>query len=282
MGCGGEEVSVTHDIVFPRAGAFLKHLGRERVLADSNHVLFFNAGHPYRVSHPVPGGDDCTAFTFAPDVLLDALARYRPAVRDRPGMPFGLTHAPNEPRTLLFQHRLRQLLRATAACDVAVEELALALLGAVVDGAHRARGERPATTPSATARAHRERAEAARGYLAARFHTPLSLAEVARAVHASPYHLAHLFRREVGLPIHRYLNRLRLGAALERLAGGAVSLTDLALDLGYSSHSHFSDAFRRQFGTPPSEFRRTLTVARLRQMSKDLKAGPGRGAVGSA
>jgi AraC-like DNA-binding protein len=271
-GCGGEEVSPGHDIVFPRAGAFLKHVGRQQVLADSNHVLFFTAGEPYRVSHPVPGGDDCTVFSFAPEVLLDALSRHRPAVRDRPDLPFGISHAPNPPRSLLFQHRLRQNLRTPAGCGIAAEELALALLDAVIDGAYVSRGRRPVAPRTATRRAHRERAEATKRFLASRFRTPLSLAEVARAVHTSPYHLARLFRREVGLPIHAYLNRLRLGAALDRLADGVASLTDLALDLGFSSHSHFSDAFRRQFRTSPSDFRRTLTAAALQEMSKDLKA----------
>jgi AraC-like DNA-binding protein len=108
--------------------------------------------------------------------------------------------------------------------------------------------------------------------VAGRFRSTLSLAEVARAVHYSPYHLARLFRREVGVPIHRYRSRLRLGAALERLAEGADDLTALALDLGYSSHSHFSNAFRRAFGIPPGDCRRTLAPARLRELSKNLKA----------
>ena len=72
------------------------------------------------------------------------------------------------------------------------------------------------------------------------------------------------------MPLHRYLTRLRLRAALERLAGGANDLTALALDLGFSSHSHFADAFRREFGRTPSavrgDGRRTL-----REMGKNLK-----------
>jgi len=107
--------------------------------------------------------------------------------------------------------------------------------------------------------------------LGGQFRSRLSLAVIGRAVHVSPYHLARLFRDEVGIPIHKYLNRLRLGAALEQIANGAMDLTTLALDLGYSSHSHFSDAFRRTFGAPPSSFRRSTTSAQLREMSKNLK-----------
>jgi AraC-like DNA-binding protein len=80
-----------------------------------------------------------------------------------------------------------------------------------------------------------------------------------------------LVRKEVGIPIHQYLNRLRLGASLDCLADGAESLTQLALDLGYSSHSHFTHAFQQEFRISPSQFRCSTNGARLRQMSKNLK-----------
>jgi AraC-like DNA-binding protein len=276
--CGPEEHSTETTICFPRAGVFVKHLRRERIVANCNHVLFFNAGEAYRVSHPVPGGDDCTTLTFAPDIFADAVRRFDPAAGDRPGSPPGVTHGPSEARLGLSLHRLRQRVRADGGDGLAAEELALALLEAALDRAYRVRGERPGREPRSGATVQRERVDAAQAFVAGRFQSSLSLARIARAVHYSPYHLARLFRRAVGVPIHRYRNALRLGAALERLAEGAEDLTALALDLGFSSHSHFSDAFRRAFGIPPGACRRALTPARLREMSKNLKAASGRNA----
>jgi AraC-like DNA-binding protein len=77
-----------------------------------------------------------------------------------------------------------------------------------------------------------------------------------RAVHVSPFHLARIFQQQTGVPVHRYLTQLRLRASLERLADGEEDLTTIALELGFSSHSHFTDAFRREFGQPPSEIRK--------------------------
>ena len=57
--CGGEETTAIYEIVFPRSGLFVKHVGGREVVADANHILFFRRGEPYRVSHPVAGGDDC-------------------------------------------------------------------------------------------------------------------------------------------------------------------------------------------------------------------------------
>jgi len=62
----------------------------------------------------------------------------------------------------------------------------------------------------------------------------------------------------VGVPIRRYVTRLRARVAAECLAQGARDLTALALDLGYADHSHFTNAFREEWGEPPSRFRAAL------------------------
>jgi AraC-like DNA-binding protein len=61
--------------------------------------------------------------------------------------------------------------------------------------------------------------------------------------------------------LHGDRNELRLRCALERLERDDCDLTRLALDLGYSSHSHFTSSFRVLFGVPPSAIRR---IARAR------------------
>jgi AraC family transcriptional regulator len=57
-----------------------------------------------------------------------------------------------------------------------------------------------------------------------------------------------------GLSLYRYQLRLRLARALD-LLGQYDDLTALSLDLGFSSHSHFSAAFREAYGRSPSQFR---------------------------
>jgi AraC-like DNA-binding protein len=76
-------------------------------------------------------------------------------------------------------------------------------------------------------------------------------------VNASPFNFARIFQQQTGLPLHRYLTHLRLRAALERLPE-TDDITTLALDLGFSSHSHFTDVFRREFGKTPSEYRKAM------------------------
>jgi AraC-like DNA-binding protein len=82
----------------------------------------------------------------------------------------------------------------------------------------------------------------------------LSLSDIAREGDVSVFRVCRVFRAATGSTLHAYRNQMRLQAALERLGGGE-SLTEVALDLGYSSHSHFTAAFRELFGVTPSSVR---------------------------
>jgi AraC family transcriptional regulator len=266
-----EEQASEHEVVFPRAGVFVRHIGREQHVADSNHVLFFNPNEPYRVSHPVSGGDDCTSFVFSTDILLEALAVYEPQIYDQPEKPFRFSHAVLAPKAIIRQQQLRQRLKDGLTSALEVEESALDLLGAVVASAYRRRAL-PLTRPHAgTLRLWQQWVESVKLLIATQPGANLSLDEIARSVHCSPFHLARLFRSFVGSSIHDYHLRLRLALSLGRLADGARNLTELALELGFTSHSHFTDTFRRYFDISPSMFRRCASGAQLSKLSKILK-----------
>jgi AraC-like DNA-binding protein len=83
-----------------------------------------------------------------------------------------------------------------------------------------------------------------------------TLAEIATEVRGSPVYLTQVFQQVEGVPLYRYHLRLRLARALDLLAQ-YDDLTALSLDLGFSSHSHFSATFREAYGCSPSEFRQS-------------------------
>jgi AraC-like DNA-binding protein len=131
----------------------------------------------------------------------------------------------------------------------ALAERALAL-GSGVDAHERADG-------SAAARAGR-RALVVRALLNERSARPLRLADAAAAAGCSASRIAKDFRRATGQSIHATLVRLRLRHALEALRQGDDDLTRLALAVGFASHSHFSAAFRAEFGVTPRAARSAL------------------------
>ena len=80
------------EIVFPRTGVFVWHARAGEVVADANHILFFNANEAYRVSHPRVGGDDCTSFVFSASVVADALDVHHQVIRADAERPYRRSH----------------------------------------------------------------------------------------------------------------------------------------------------------------------------------------------
>src|SRR6185436_2302583 len=256
---GAEEWSLSHQIVFPRRGVFERETRGRKLLADSNQVLFFNRGESYRVAHPGGCGDECTVWVFDDGLSREAIAEWDPACAESSSQLFRFPQVASDARVFWRQDWLR---RAAATGDprLAVEEAAVQLLRRLLESSYRQRAGslRPpgrSNARSATSRLHAEQVERTSLLLATRFAEDLSLDAIARAVHCSPFHLARLFRAQCGLSIHQYRHRLRLREALRRLSEGEANLSALALELGFSSHSHLSDAFRQAFGLSPAQSR---------------------------
>lgn len=257
-GPGDEEESDVNNIVLMRHGAFSRHFGRRTVTADVNQAVFFSRDSTYRVSHPADCGDRGTVFTVSPRVLNDIVRELDPSIDDHPDQPFLFVTGPCD-SSVFWRHR-ELVQRLESAESEPLEPLwadvtALQLVADVLESAFVQRGVARKPKKVGTDADHAERTEAAKAYLAARMSERVTLDDVANAVHASPFHLARIFQQQTGVPVHRYLTQLRLRASLERLADGAGDITKIALEFGFSSHSHFTDAFRREFGHPPSRHR---------------------------
>jgi AraC-like DNA-binding protein len=247
-GPAAEEVVEGDQFCFVRSGSFVRRSPRGKVAADANQVLFFHHGDPYRVHHPHPGGDECLVLS-VPEEDRRAWMQWWGGADARHVLDSALTAG----GTALSLHRLVADLRQGR--DAAeVHERCLDLLA----GIRPLPGSRAPRRPPL--RDAPEVAQTIKVMLMRRLAEPLRLAEIAAAFGMSPFTLCRLFHRQAGLPVHRYRVRLRLRHALDRLAGGERDLTSLALDLGFSDHSHFTNAFRAEFGVPPSAFRAAVAA----------------------
>lgn len=256
-----------HIFVFPRTSVRIRHPGRMPFVTGPNVVTFYNKGQVYFRDRVTAEGDHCDWFAVAPGILLDAVRRHDPAAADRPDSPFRFTHGPGDAGSYLLQRLVvRHLADGGPADPLFVEDSAVRLLSRVVAGAARVWD----LSRKATESTQGDLAEAAKAVLARDFREPVTLDEVARRAGSSVFHLCRTFRRHTGSTLHGYRNQMRLRTALERVASPAGDLTDLALDLGYSSHSHFTAAFRKAFGIAPSAFRRRATAQAVRELSSRL------------
>jgi AraC family transcriptional regulator len=241
-----EECASATELVFPYRGVYARHLGRDQAIAEANQVLFFNGGEGYRVSHPVPGGDACLSLAIS-EPLLRELAP-KALLREVAALAFHRQRLRIDPRAQVLVALLRHSLHQGIAEPLEAESLALTLV-------QRALG--PRTTHAAGASTGRQRlADRVKLVLASDPARRWTLADIAAEVGGSPVYLTQVFQQVEGLPLYRYQLRLRLARALNLLAQ-YDDLTALSLDLGFSSHSHFSAAFRETYGRSPSEFRQS-------------------------
>ena len=85
-----------------------------------------------------------------------------------------------------------------------------------------------------------------------------SMAELARHLELHPTSVCRAFKQSTGLPPHQYLLSRRIECAKEMMGDRTRSLTEIALDCGFSDSSQFSVVFKRIVGMTPREYRRSL------------------------
>lgn len=241
-----------HTFVFPRTVTRVRLAEGPSFVGDPTVVVFYNQHQNYTRTK-VSDVDACDWYVVADELLLDAISQFDPGVRDRADRPFRFASAPIDARTYLEQRRLFDRAASGRQGDsLETDEAVLRILGAAIGSAYAAhsrdtRGRRPAISA--------EQIDTVKRLIASSLAGESRLLDLARAAGCSPYHLCRAFRIATGMTMTAYRHSLRMRAALGRLRERRTDLTELALELGYSSHSHFTAMFRRTFGMPPSAWR---------------------------
>lgn len=109
-------------------------------------------------------------------------------------------------------------------------------------------------------RVARDRVEAVQAILKRRLVETPTLEAIAREVGCSPFYLSRTFSKETGQTIPQYVRQLRLERAAELLRTGRYNVTEVALEVGYNSLSHFSQAFHQAFGCCPGLYPMATTT----------------------
>ena len=218
-----------------------------RVLVDPSQVMLMNRGPEYALR---PTGRPTCVTTVALGPRAVAALSEDLRLQVEPEAPFGAPLLSGSPDLAYALHVLIAATGAAASADdfaaSLARECARRIFAFAVGRSRRGGGASPCLKISELARRARE--------LLVR-HAPegVSLAEIAAELGISRSYVCRTFSSEVGMTMRQYLQRLRISEALYRLADGERDLTALALDLGYSSHSHLTNVFRQIMGRPPSK-----------------------------
>jgi AraC-like DNA-binding protein len=243
------ECAAATNLVFPYRGVFVRHVGQEDAVAEANQLLFFNADQEYRISHPVEGGDACLSLAIK-EPLLEEMAP-KDQLQRKGALSFARTRRRIDPRAQVLVALIRHSLKRQAIEPLEAETLTLTLV-------RRALGERTSHTAGAS-RGRQKLVDRAKLVLSSDLSRRWTLAQIAAEVGVSPVYLTQVFQQVEAVPLSRYQLRLRLARALH-LLGKYDDLTSLGLELGFSSHSHFTAAFRQAFGRTPQDFQRAAKL----------------------
>ena len=237
--------SNAHSIVFPLTSTRILKEGSV-ILEAPTAVTLFNAGVEYSSEVISAEGSHCAWMSLDSELLLEIVTENGDGAlcRDR---PFPVDQVAIEAPVFMRQKNLFRFARRFGDADpLKVEEESIAIAEEVAARIRKPSGRRVRVSEGVI--------ERARSTLAAHFAEPLSLADVARQTGVSSAYLSRTFRSVTGQTMHAFREELRLRRALDLLPDFRGDFTRVALDLGYSSHSHFSSRFRRYFGLTPVEF----------------------------
>jgi AraC-like DNA-binding protein len=249
-------------LAFSRSAVGITHARRAPIVSDGTVAVLHNPGWPFRRFRVDARGDHCEWLSIDPEALLSV----NPRLGRDPRTPFASSSVPL-PRHAAALIRLvaRHLRESDSPDQLFVEEALLEVISLLApgDAAARTRGSVR----------HDRVVQRVRELLSSRPEEEWTVTAIAREAGASPFHVCRLFRRRTGWTLHAYLTEQRLREALTRMMDGDdADLRDLAVSLGFSSHSHFTDRFRRAFGVPPSRFRRKATGKAVRELAGRLQA----------
>jgi AraC family transcriptional regulator len=262
-GLSCEECKTEHQIAIPLSGVNVRHVNGRAYTISPSHATLSNREEEYKVSHPYGSGETQLNIILQDALLADVLRSKDPTAHERPDRPFLDRQLPVTSR---FHLGVRALMRATQSSSHAqleLEEITVALVEQLLGkGEHR--------TSTAAAKGNNELAQRAQAMLASHYAQQLTLQAIASELGTSVFHLCRSFKKATNATLWSQVQKLRTRAALTQLADGARDLTGLGLSLGFSHHSHFTAAFRREMGLTPSAARQLISAGSLAQVRQLL------------
>ena len=248
--------------MLPISGVFSKHDAPGRyVIGTPSHAILFTAGVPYRIGFPGAIGDRALVLRFGEALAHDFLEQ------DTSREPTA-SHGLLRPQAMVLRNLLWTRLQSADLDALETEVSGLQLLS-MAAGSMRAGSLPSRRTTLARRRRAVERVKEAVAVSPAEAWTIAKLGEIANL---SPCHLCRVFRDMVGTSVYHYVLHERLAHTLAIVLDGNDDFTAIALDAGFSSHSHFSACFRQFFGCTPTALRRARPAKQVAKLRKIMTA----------
>lgn len=260
-------VGPLHQILFPSTTLSISVMSEAPFVAGPNHVALFNPGDQFKRQLLARERDESAFMTVGLRWLLGSAPG---CLQDgEKGLRFTYRLLPFSAKAYLIRSILFRYPSAEAVPDGhLVNQACSSILDELL-------GAAPPSSGSGTSRPLIDQAKT---LLADPRGAEWTIDRIAKRLFVSPFHLARLFKAETSYTLHGYLTQLRLRRALDLLADRRLDVRNVGARVGFMTHSHFTESFRRAFGVTPS-FVRTIDAERLRTLLNlkgrdDLAASP--------
>ena len=245
-------------LILPVAGVFAKHdAPKQHFIANANHGLFFVRDQAYRISFPGRIGDEAMVLGFS-QAALNKLLQETVGAEQLHAVHLH-KHCLLAPASMLMRNLLWHKLQQADVSTLEIEETAIAIFSSALHAACKDKRHMDYGTPALTQLRRNRQVETVKEIISLDPAKDWALSSLANAANSSAYHLARVFREEVGIAIHQYLIRTRINKGLIALRMGNQNLSQLALDAGFSNHSHFTSSFKALLGITPGQLQRHLS-----------------------
>ncbi len=256
-------------IVFPHSAVQIQHSGRDLIVTSPNQVVFYNKDQTYRRGLASRQGDICEYVYIDPEIVAEL--QYSLGIHrcDDIHSPFRQSQGPCCTQAFLIQRSICNLIASQQSEPLLIEESFMSILpGLLLDSDRTSSHSKPAKP--ATSQHRRLQVEMVKEYLNRHMSEAVALSDLAEACDTSAFHISRVFKEQTGTTIFQYLISLRLRTAFEHVIDTKSALAWIAVETGFSSQSHMSNLFKREFGVTPNCLRLRRPVEIIRRFLKQV------------
>lgn len=231
-------------------------------IVTSNHLSLHAPGSTYSRKPVDARGEFAECIALSPQFLRRIRAEHGLNANASDAALFAHAFAPCSARSFMALRRLFALARERSGgldsqtMERMVAGIAIEALRGAQERAAVERKERNARRRSERVQ-RRQRVEEAKVLLANEF-AESSMSGLAARLRCSEGHLSRVFHTLTGYRLVEYRTELRLRRGLVQIERTGSDMADIAAQLGFVSHSHFSSTLRKRFGVTPTEYLRAM------------------------
>lgn len=246
------EYASSFAISFVRTGNFIFNVFRNTLDSYTGCVLITKPGYEHTVTHVNTKPDECTIFEFR-DWFYNELRQQYGNFKLFTDNDIHSTLMRSNAELEFFHFYIMQGLQSRGAGKLKTDDLVMEMLRKVLSGVTDYAPDEKINAQ--LKRNHLPTIERAKQFITENFTTDISLMDIARHSHVSPFHFSRLFKTFTAVSPHQFLQSTRLQHAELLLRNTEMPVADVAFNSGFNSIEYFTAAFKHRYKHPPSRYR---------------------------